>query len=314
MTAEFDLIATIVDALGDATAGEGVVLGPGDDAAVLRLPTGHELVVSTDTLVAGRHYPADAAPELVGYRALAVSVSDLAAMGAKPVAAVVSLTAQRLTEHWAGAFARGIAQAARAFRTPIVGGNLARGNANICVAVHGSVPEGESLTRAGARVGDDLYVTGQIGGAGLALSSGLLKAQSVSDVEPGSSQERYWLPQPRLAIGQRLRGVASAAIDVSDGLASDVAHICKASSVGCDIDLADVPVFPGSDPATAVCAGDDYELAFTAAPMHAANIRAIARETATPIQRIGTMLAGPGPRWHHGDKPITLLAGGFRHF
>ena len=313
MSDEFDLIATIVDALGVATTGEGVVLGPGDDAAVLRLPPTHDLVVSTDTLVAGRHYPADAAPELVGYRALAVSVSDLAAMGAKPVAAVVSLTAQQLTEHWARAFAQGIAQAAHAFQTPIVGGNLARGNANICVAVHGSAPQGESLTRAGASVGDDLYVTGQIGGAGLALSAGHLKAQAISEVEPGSAQERYWLPQPRLDIGQRLRDVASAAIDISDGLASDVAHICKASAVGCDIEINDVPAFPGCDPVAAVCAGDDYELAFTAPPKYAATIGAIARETAIPIQRIGSMIAKPGARWRHGGKPITL-AGGFRHF
>ena len=313
MSNEFDLIATIVDALGDATAGESVVLGPGDDAAVLRLPPAHELVVSTDTLVAGRHYPADAAPELVGYRALAVSVSDLAAMGARPVAAVVSLTAQRLTKDWARAFARGVAEAARAFQTPIVGGNLARGDANICVAVHGSLPQGESLTRAGASAGDDLYMTGQIGGAGLALSAGLLKAQSLSEVEPGSAQARYWLPQPRLAIGQRLRGVASAAIDISDGLVSDVAHICKASGIGCDIDLGDVPVFPGSDPAAAVCAGDDYELAFTAAPTHADAIGAIARETDTPIHRIGNMNAKPGARWRRAGKPVAL-AGGFRHF
>lgn len=313
MSDEFDLIATIVDALGDATAGESVVLGPGDDAAVLRLPPAHELVVSTDTLVAGRHYPAGAAPELVGYRALAVSVSDLAAMGAKPVAAVVSLTAERLTKDWARAFARGIAEAARAFLTPIVGGNLARGDANVCVAVHGSLPQGESLTRAGASAGDDLYVTGQIGGAGRALRAGLLNAQSISEVEPGSAQGRYWLPQPRLATGQRLRRVASAAIDISDGLASDVVHICEASGVGCDIDLGDVPVFPGSDPAAAVCAGDDYELAFTASPTHAATIAAIAQHTDTPIHRIGNMDAKPGARWRQEGKPVTL-AGGFRHF
>ena len=313
MTDEFDLIATIVEALGDATTGEHVVHGPGDDAAVLRLPPEHELVISTDTLVEGRHYPAGAAPELVGYRALAVSVSDLAAMGAEPVAAVVSLTAERLTERWARAFARGIAVAARAFQTPIVGGNLARGDANVCVAVHGSVPHGASLTRAAASAGDDLYVTGQVGGAGLALRAGLLEAQSTSEIEAGSAQERYWLPQPRLAIGQRLRGVASAAIDVSDGLASDVAHVCKASGLGCDIDLDDVPVFSGSDPVAAVCAGDDYELAFTAAPTRAAAIDAIARETETPIHRIGHMNAKPGVRWQRGGKPISL-AGGFRHF
>ncbi len=313
MTDEFDLIATIVDALGDATTSENVVLGPGDDAAVLRLPPEHELVISTDTLVEGRHYPAGAAPELVGYRALAVSVSDVAAMGAEPVAAVVSLTAEQLTDPCARAFARGIAEAARAFQTPIVGGNLARGGANICVAVHSSVPQGESLTRTGASAGDDLYVTGQIGGAGLALRSGLLKAQSISEVERDSAEGRYWLPQPRLAIGLRLRGVASAAIDISDGLASDVAHVCKASGLGCDIDLDDVPVFSGSDPVAAVCAGDDYELAFTAAPTLAAAVGAIARETDTPIHRIGHMDATPGARWRRGGKPISL-AGGFRHF
>ena len=313
MTGEFDLIATIVDALGDATRGVGVVVGPGDDAAVLRLPAGQDLAVSTDTLVAGRHYPEGAPPELVGYRALAVSVSDLAAMGAQPVGAVVSLTAPQLTKRWVRAFALGLAQAARAFQAPIVGGNLARGNANICVTVHGGVPRGESLTRANARAGDDLYATGRIGGAGLALDAGLHKAQSIAEVEPGSAQHRYWLPQPRLAIGQRLRGVASAAIDISDGLAADVAHICKASGTGCDIDIDDVPIFPGSDPATAVCAGDDYELAFTAPPACAATLDAIARATATPIQRIGTVAAEPGVRWRQGGKAITL-AGGFRHF
>ncbi len=313
MSDEFDLIATIVDALGDAAAGEAVLLGPGDDAAVLRLPPGHDLVVSNDTLVAGRHFPTDATPELVGYRAIAASVSDLAAMGARPVGAVVSLTAPRLDAKWAQAYASGMARAARAFQTPIVGGNLARGNANICVAVHGSVPRGESLTRAGARAGDDLYITGMIGGAGLALKTGLLDAQSIAEIESGSAQARYWLPQPRLAFAWRLRTVATAAIDISDGLASDVAHICKASDLGCDIDLGDVPVFPGSDPVAAVCAGDDYELAFAAPPGAAATIAAIARESATPVQRIGTMTAKPGARWRHGGKPITL-AGGFRHF
>ena len=313
MSDEFDLIATIVNALGDATAGEAVLLGPGDDAAVLRLPSGHDLVVSNDTLVAGRHFPTDATPELVGYRAIAASVSDLAAMGARPVGAVVSLTAPRLDAKWAQAYASGMARAARAFQTPIVGGNLARGNANICVAVHGSVPRGESLTRAGARAGDDLYITGMIGGAGLALKTGLLDAQSIAEIEPGSAQARYWLPQPRLAIGQRLRSVASAAIDLSDGLASDVAHICKASGAGCDIDLNDVPIFPGSDPVAAVCAGDDYELAFTASATHADAIAAIARETDTPIHRIGSMADAPGARWRREGKPVTL-AGGFRHF
>lgn len=313
MSDEFDLIATIVDALGDAAAGEGVVLGPGDDAAVLRLPQGHDLVVSNDTLVAGRHFPIDAAPELVGYRAIAVSVSDLAAMGAKPVCAVVSLTAERLDAEWARAYASGMAQAARAFQTPIVGGNLARGNANICVAVHGRVPHGNALTRTGAKAGDDLYVTGQIGGAGLALGTDLLQAQSVAEVEQGSALERYWLPRPRLAIGQRLRDIATAAIDISDGLASDAVHICKASGVGCDIDLADVPIFLGTDPTKAVCAGDDYELAFTAPPANATRIAAIARDTATPIQRIGAMIATPGAHWHHEGRPITL-PGGFRHF
>ena len=313
MSDEFDLIATIVDALGDATAGEGVVLGPGDDAAVLRLPPGHDLVVSNDTLVAGRHFPAGAAPELVGYRALAVSVSDLAAMGARPLAAVVSLTAQQLDANWARAYASGMAQAARAFGTPIVGGNLARGDANICVAVHGSVEHGQCLTRAGATVGDDLYVSGQIGGAGLALNRDALDVRSIAEIEPGSAQERYWLPRPRIAIGERLRGLATAAIDVSDGLASDVAHICKASGIGSKVDLDDVPVFPGSDPMTAVCAGDDYELAFTAPPTAATAIASIARDTATSLQRIGSMVAEPSACWRRGGKAIAL-ARGFRHF
>ena len=312
---EFELIDAIADALGPTTSGDGVAVGPGDDAAVLGVPPGHELVASTDTLVAGRHYPPGAPAANVGYRSVAVAASDLAAMGAAPAWALVSLTAPALAEPWARAFGAGVRAAAEAFGLRIVGGNLACGPHSVTVAVHGLVPAGAALLRTGAEPGDRIYVTGEIGGAGLALAEDPgLASRPLADIPPGSALARYWRPQPRLAVGAGLRGIATAAIDVSDGLAAEVDHLCKASKVRARLALAQVPLFPGARAPRAVAAGDDYELAFTAPPGRDGAVAALARTTGVPIAAVGSVVAGTPWRGCWDDALGGQAARGYRHF
>lgn len=313
-TGEFALIGAITEALGPVAHGEGVVLGPGDDAAVLAVPAQHELVVSTDTLVAGRHYPAAAAPANIGYRSLAAATSDLAAMGAAPAWALVSLTAPDLAVEWATAFASGIRAAAEAFELKVVGGNLARGPASVTIAVHGHVPAGAALRRSGAKPGDRVYVSGRIGGAGLALADAPALAACPAEPPPGSPLARYWRPSPRLALGMGLRGIATAAIDVSDGLAAEVDHLCQASQARAELALGSVSLFPGAVAKAAIGAGDDYELVFTAPPHKAEAVSALAEAVAIPLTAIGTVVAGQPWRgcWDAGLQAETIR--GYRHF
>ncbi len=318
MPNEFDLIDHIVATLGDVAAGAGVALGPGDDAAVLTLPPGCQLVVSTDTLVAGRHYPEGAAPDAIGYRALAVATSDLAAMGAAAAWAVVSLTAERLERAWTAGFAEGLKRAAARFGLAVVGGNLARGPQSVTVTVHGHLPHGAAITRAGAKTGDAVYVTGELGAAKLALGDvERLRELSFADLDDGEPPARYWRPTPRLAVGVGLRGVASAALDISDGLASDLDHLCQASGVRCEVEVSKLPVAAGCDPLMAASGGDDYELVFTAPPARAEAVRRLANDTDGPITAIGTVRpATNGCRrtaWFQDGKAVRP-APGYRHF
>ena len=318
---EFALIHSIVDVLRDATTAPSVVLGPGDDAAVVTPPQGHELVVSTDTLVAGRHYPECAQPDAIGYRGMAVAASDLAAMGAAPAWAVVALTTPRLEEAWARRFAGGVRDAARDFGLAVIGGNLARGPQSMTVTAHGHLPSGSAIRRAGARPGDIAHVTGALGGAGLALADQeRLRECSLGDLVEGAPEHRFWKPAPRLALGVALRGLASACLDISDGLASDLEHLCLASDVACEVDLTRLPAFRDCDPLAAASAGDDYELAFTSAPQHAGALRELAAKTGVPITPIGTVQAAkPGGeerhrvRWLRGGVRVRPRPG-FAHF
>ena len=311
---EFQLIERIIARLGDTAAGTGVVLGPGDDAAVLDIPAGQQLVVSTDTLVADRHYPAGASADVIGYRSLAVAASDLAAMGATPGYATVSLTAEDLTADWAERYADGLASAARAFGMAIVGGNLARGPESITVAVHGHAPTGTAITRSGAAPGDDVYVSGSLGGAGLALGDETLAEHTLASLREDSPLRRYWMPQPRLELGMGLRGIASAAIDISDGLTSDLEHLCRASRVRCEVELGRIPLYPGAAALEAVAMGDDYELAFTAPASTEAAVAALAERQGVAVNRIATVQAGePGTLWSR-DGVLVDVRRGYRHF
>ena len=312
---EFELIDRIVTRLRDTTRGNGVVLGPGDDAAVLEIPSGHQLVVSTDTLVADRHYPRGACADAIGYRSLAVATSDLAAMGAMPAFATVSLTTEGLSANWAERYADGLAAAALAFGLAIVGGNIARGPESITVTVHGHVPNGTAIARSGASPGDEVYVTGSLGGAGLALADENLGEWSLVALKDDSPSKRYWMPQPRLQLGIGLRGIASAAIDISDGLSSDLDHLCRASRVACQVDLDGIPLYPGATADDAVAMGDDYELAFAAHRDAQSAVDALSRKHGVPITRIAALRPDvrPGLSWtRHGES--ADVRPGFRHF
>ena len=312
---EFELIDRIIARLRDTACGDGVVLGPGDDAAVLEIPNGHQLVVSTDTLVADRHYPGGSCADAIGYRSLAVATSDLAAMGATPAFATVSLTAEDLTVAWAEHYANGLAAAARDFGIAIVGGNIARGPESVAVTVHGHTPYGQAITRSGAAPGDALYVTGCLGGAGLALADENLSEWSLVALKEDSPVRRYWMPQPRLGLGIGLRGIATAAIDISDGLSSDLEHVCRASGASCEVDLDALPLYPGATALDAVATGDDYELAFAAPPDAQAAIETLEREHRVRITRIGTLQQDPRPgvTWTQDGRPAEVRPG-YRHF
>lgn len=242
-----------------------VALGVGDDAALLRVPPGQELVVTTDSLVSGVHFPEELDPAAVGHRSLAANLSDLAAMGATPAWVLLALTLPKADEHWLEAFSRGFFDLAKRHQLALVGGNVARGPLNVTITAQGLVPEGQALTRTGARVGDLIYVTGNPGEA----AAGLILLQEKGDVK-NPCVRRFTHPEPRIAAGQALRGLASACIDVSDGLLADLGHLLDARGFGAKIGLEELPLskdllgLHGLEEARglALTGGDDYELCF----------------------------------------------------
>lgn len=246
---------------------DDVVLGVGDDAAILRVPAGYELVVTTDTMVAGVHFPESAAAEDIGHKLLAVNLSDIAAMGAVPRWASLALTLPEVDEDWLDEFCQGLFALAAMHNVALIGGDTTRGPLTLSITLHGLVAEGQALRRDGARPGDAIYVSGCLGDAGLALQHelGNIKLHDADEILP-----RLHRPTPRLALGQALHGLASAAIDISDGLLADLGHILKASDVGARLDLESLPLSVAVQPITAtgdwslpLAAGDDYELCFT---------------------------------------------------
>jgi len=295
MPGEFELIARHFAALTPARG--GVVLGPGDDAALLDLPPGHELVVTVDTLVAGVHFFDDCPPEALGHKALAVNLSDLAAMGAEPAWALLALTLPVADDAWLAQFASGFAALAREFDVSLVGGDTCRGPLAISVTALGHAPRGQALRRRGARPGDGVYVSGEIGAAGLAVQA-RRREITLPPVLAAHAAQRLDYPQPRVALGLALRGLASAAIDVSDGLLADLGHICAASRTGARLDLNRLPLPDGAlDVAShdsLLGSGDDYELCFTVPPQHAPTLWALAASAGCAVTRIGQIEAAPG--------------------
>ncbi|MDM7944239.1 MAG: thiamine-phosphate kinase [Hydrogenophaga sp.] len=327
---EFELIRKHFQRPGQV-ARPGVALGIGDDCALLQPHPGHQLAVSTDMLVEGRHFFADVDPEALGHKALAVNLSDLAAMGARPLGFTLALALPDASETWLAAFARGLFALADAHACPLVGGDTTRGPLNICITVMGEVRPGPAMQRSQAQVGDDLYLTGRTGEARLALE--LMRGTDWATRACGQQaltrhpelRQRLERPLPRLALGTLLAVLGNAvhaAIDLSDGLAGDLGHILQASGVGAEIALAALPVAPALQPLSAeqrldciLNGGDDYELLFTAAPIARAAVDAAAQASGTPVQRIGRISASPGLRvLDASGHPVTVSSRGFDHF
>jgi thiamine-monophosphate kinase len=295
---EFALIDIIVEAMGDRAQGEWVRLGPGDDAAVIATTPGFDQVASIDVLVPDVHFPAQAPAFLIGYRALMISLSDLAAMGATPRYCIVALT---LTEadvgdgSWLAELSRGMAQAARDSGTYICGGNMTRGPLNIAVSAHGEVARGCEVRRSGGRPGDKIYVSGPLGGAGACLRQDMLLPVQVDAMS--ELQKAYYKPQARFDWQQDLSS-ASCGIDISDGLLQDLGHLTKASGCGAKLIEENIPLTAGASLADALNASDDYQLLFASAQVH------------LEAFHIGELCAESGI-WLN-DKPIDIK--GYKHF
>lgn len=271
---------------------EDVVLGIGDDAALLRVPEGMLLAAAVDTLIEGVHFPKDTPPSAIGHKALAVNLSDLAAMGAEPAWATLSLSMPEPDEGFLKEFSDGLFALADQFNVELVGGDTVHGPLVLTVQVNGFMPEGEALTRFDARPGDRLYVSGTLGDAAAGLQ--LLQTDKLDSDEANYLRQRLDRPTPRIALGQALRGLASACIDISDGLCADVVHIMERSHLGCDIDSHALPLSPQlialmGEGATALAlhGGDDYELCFTVPEQKEAELLRLAASFELPITCIG---------------------------
>ena len=291
------------------------ILGVGDDGAIIRPADGMELVVSTDMLVSGTHFYPDTDPEALGWKTLAVNVSDMAAMGAQPRWAVLAAALPAATESWIERFATGFFACAETFGVDIIGGDTTKGPRNLCVTIFGEVPAGTALRRAAAQVGDDIWVSGTPGRAALGLAH--LQGRVVL-VEPQLSQclSALHRPQPRVALGLALRGLAHAAIDVSDGLLADLDHILTESGVSARVSLPDLPP-PGLERDCLLAGGDDYELVFTAPPRERSRIEALAGKLNLPLHRIGEITNAVPPRLTFCEADGTVLTPdrlGYDHF
>lgn len=316
---EFPLIDRYFRACGAARG--DVRLGVGDDAALLSPAAGQELVAATDTLVAGVHFPEPADAASLGHRALAVNLSDLAAMGARPAWALLALTLPRAEPAWLAEFAAGLDELARAHEVALVGGDTTRGPLSVTVTLLGHVPAGGALRRAGATPGDVLFVSGTLGdaAAGLALEQGRLAAAPEASAY---LRERFLRPQPRLALGERLRGHASACIDVSDGLLADAGKLAAASGVGVELAWEALPLSEslraalGAERARelALTGGDDYELCFAVHPDRVATMAAELPPQRWGYTRIGTLRATPGTVVQRDGTVMEFSHSGYEHF
>ncbi|EDY86747.1 thiamine-monophosphate kinase [gamma proteobacterium HTCC5015] len=293
-----------------------VQLGPGDDAAILQAPAGYRLATSSDTLIAGRHFPENTVPEAVGHKALAVNLSDLAAMGAKPAWVSLALTLPEASEVWLRGFASGFGALAAEYGVALIGGDTTRGPLSVTLTVTGFLPESQALLRSGAQIGESVYVSGRLGAA----------AQELGQVLQGGSlspdQRRHLdYPQPRVELGQQLLPVASSAMDLSDGLLSDAAHLAAASELAVDIDLSRLPLaeslasLPREEAWALASAGDDYELLFTAPNVESPRLEALSQTLGLPLTRVGRTREGDGVHCFERDGvPFEGRLQGYDHF
>lgn len=308
-------------AVHDAAVGAGI----GDDAAVLAAAPGTELVLAVDMMVEGRHFLAGADPEALGHKILAVNLSDLAAMGARPRWALLALALPDSDGAWIAAFARGLFALADEHRVALVGGDTTRGPRNLCLTIAGEVPQGKAVRRGGASAGDDLWVSGRLGDASLGLAS-LQRRATLDAGSRAACVARLERPTPRVALGIALRGVASAMLDISDGLTGDLGHLVTASGVGASVEFGAIPrcealdrLLAGRDRGLAMRAilagGDDYELLFAAPVAMRDRVLGAGRAGGVPVTRIGRIVAGSGivVRDEQGT-PVDPLPRAFDHF
>jgi thiamine-monophosphate kinase len=299
---------------------QDVIVGIGDDGAVVRVPPGVELVLTSDTLIAGVHFSEDIPPEDLGYKALAVNLSDLAAMGARPAWATMALTLPQAEEAWLAAFAQGFFELAQRFSVALIGGDLTRGPLSITVQMHGFVPEGRALRRSGAQAGHYIYVTGTLGDAALALTPRLAE---LTDTYRPYLLGRLYRPSPRVSEGMTLRAIASSAIDISDGLIADLSHILETSHVGAVLEVDRLPLSTALQKIKdkkygwelALTGGDDYELCFTVPPEHQAVLESKRSDFACTVSCIGRIEIERGLRCiEHDGTPYIPQGVGYRHF
>lgn len=313
--AEFELIANYFTRPAQAD------LGVGDDAALIRVRPGYQLAISADMSVVGTHFFADIDPFAIGWKAMAVNVSDMAAMGAEPKWATLSIALPEIDESWLQGFSKGLFACADQFGVSLVGGDTTRGPLNIAINILGEVLPGQALQRNGAQAGDDVWVSGVLGQAALWLQHRLGKLEIHAEALAALATAMHH-PQPRVALGLALRGVATAALDISDGLLADLTHILQASSVGAVLDWTAMPkpVLQQSSVRDAVlqqavlAGGDDYELCFTAAPQHRDALQALSAQLGLPLSRIGQITAQAGLHVFNGDVRIDLSQKGYAHF
>ncbi|MGA9666569.1 MAG: thiamine-phosphate kinase [Gallionella sp.] len=300
----------------------GALLGVGDDAALLQAGEGNVLAVSTDMLVSGIHFFPDADPFLLGHKTLAVNLSDMAAMGALPRWATLAIALPEANEAWLERFSAGFFALAQQYGVELVGGDTARGPLNLCVTIIGEIPKGKALLRSGARAGDEVWVSGRLGDAALALAH-LQGNTALPEAEYAVCARALHQPQPRVSLGLALRGIANSAIDISDGLLADLGHILDTSNVGARIDLVKLPVSLQISnnykwPLAIQCAlagGDDYELCFTAPAKRHADIISISTRLDLPLTCIGEIVAGRGCIVRDmAGKPLQPEGGGYDHF
>ena len=314
---EFDLIRRYF-----TRATPSALLGIGDDAALLKVSDGHVLAVSCDMLASGTHFFPDADPFLLGHKTLAVNLSDMAAMGATPRWATLAIALPDADETWLERFSAGFFALAQQYGVELIGGDTTRGPLNLCVTILGEVPAQQALQRSGAQHGDEIWVSGTLGDAALALAH-LQGRIALSGEELAACAQVLHQPQPRVALGLALRGIASSTIDISDGLLADLGHILDASHAAAEIGLAPLPVSAVMRayvelPLGKQCAlsgGDDYELCFTAPAMRHADITGISARLGLPLTCIGKIVAGRGCIVHDAaGNRLNLGSGGYEHF
>ena len=322
MLSEFDLIAQFFTRpLAHDHHANRVALGIGDDCALLTPLAGMQLAISCDMLVEGRHFFPNADPEKLGHKSLAVNLSDLAAMGAKPLAFTLALALPEANPAWLAPFAQGLFAIADQYDCPLIGGDTTKGALNICITVFGELPPGQALRRAAAQAGDDIWISGTLGDARLALA-GYNNEITLDTATQANAATRLHTPTPRVALGLALRGIAHSAIDISDGLIGDLGHILDASHLGATLDVNTLPTGPMLEMQSpdiqrrfTLAGGDDYELCFTAAVAQRNAILAAAQSAGTPVTRVGTVETSPGLRLiDAAGKPLDLRLTSFDHF